>query len=299
MATKPTRRTNLPRPTETGVTISIGLMNTVCSLHPIQDTSNTRAVKLITLDPGHHRVGQFYVCDQATITHDKGNVTISGGCEPPADQPGFKVGDLHDKGRERGKGQPVVVLSADEVAATKASSLTPGLLQLELRPADRVAAETWPYGTAYWIEPDRVDDFYLSLCKELAEGYLAGVGTINLRDNDKFVRLLPHNGGLVMQQMLRPSDTWHFEPVEGEVSEKVAKMAKGLFEALTEDWDPDAFNSDRVAAMQALLAAKAGGEPTATVTPLKAPEAPQDSIEAQLAASLAMAMAAKAARKAS
>lgn len=295
MAAKPTRRNNLPRPTETGVTITIGLMNTICSLHPIQDSSGKRAIKLVTLDPGLHRVGQYYVCEETVVTKAaNGDTILSGGCTPPAGQPGFKTGDMKNKGREQGKGQPVIALTADEVAATKNSDMPAGVLELSLCPASEVDSATWPYGTAYWVEPDRADTFYLALCRKLAEGDLAAVGTINLRDTEKFVRLMPHNGGFVMQEVLRPGDTWKFEAVEGEIPAKLIGQMNALFEMATEPFDADAFQNDRVSALQALIAAKATGEVIATITPMVAVQAATDDIEAQLAASLAILMAAKA-----
>lgn len=261
-----------------GVTISLGLASTVGKLKTLKRPVDA-ATKLTTLCPvcKASPARQFYLGECGHVPEDGSVGFKTGQCAK-----GQKVGDTY------------VEVTAEEAKAAKAASSAPKILELNVHPAEQVDAQTWPSGSTYWFEPDRQDDFYAVLASKIASSpSVAFTGTIVLSGNEKLVRLLPHNGGIVFQELARPGELNTFA-AEVEAKDKYRVLIDSLTETLVEPFDADKYVSTVGEKFRSLIASKTG-EPVAEVTPITTASEPVDSLTAALEAALAAATAAKAA----
>jgi non-homologous end joining protein Ku len=271
------------KPSLKDVTVSItgmGMMYTIGSIVPIKDSTDERETKLMRLDPAGHKPEQYYVCND--------------GCQYPAGQPGFRAGELTQRGRM--EGGKLIVVDTSKVADS-GPELESGKLELDVRPADQVDTKTWPGGAAYWFEPNRSDPFFAFLCQAARQTDVALIGVMRNRGVDKLYRLVPFQDGVALQEVLRPQDVREFTAAKATVSDKERDMGNQLMEALREDFDPAEYASEQVAALRQAIAeaAAAGGGAPAPAAPAKGKKAPkvEASFADQLEASLAQATAKK------
>lgn len=262
------------------VTISLALATTVGDLIPLKRPADT-ATKLTTLCPvcKASPAKQFYL-GECGHTPDDGSV-------------GFKTGQCA-KGQK--VGSAFVEVTADEVKAAKAAEGSESkVLELNVHPAAEVEAQTWPSGATYWFQPSGRSDFYDVLAAKLASSpTVAFTGKIVLSGNEKLVRLVPHNGGIVVQELVRPNELNEFS-ASPEPKDKYVAMIDQLTEALVDNFDADAYVSNVGDKMRAIVAAKTGDVEFTEVVTTTAPAEPADDLAVALEAALAAALAAKAA----
>lgn len=266
----------------------VGLIRAPGKLYSIKDSTSSNETKMFMVCPKckASKLDQLYCCQAGCVPEDT---------DEEAGKAGFKAGSCTDRGRM--DGDKLIVMSEDEIAEAKGSKLEKGVLDLRRSPAAEVDARTWATGGAWWFEPERQDALYGLFVERVKDPAWAFIGTANIA-GDRFVRLRPHNGGIVVEELLRPSDLRTFEMGSVAYGEKEAKMFDAILEQITEDFDPEAFESDKIAALRELIASKAD-DSIATVTPItagKSAKVAEPDLADQLAIALAAAQAAKAAK---
>lgn len=269
------------------VQIRLSMLNVTGKIANIRCKDGEKATKMFLVDPGNHPVTQIYVCAEDPAT-----------CKPDNGELGWRISDLPNRGMYVGEAGKVVVMTQDEIDDARGCTLESGLLELAVHPAEQVDAQTWPSGTTYWFEPEKPESnpIYRFLTEMVEDRTIALVGTMNLRGAGKFYRLIPApGGGLLLSELLRPSELHETEaPLAKEPGEKEWKMGRTLVSALVEDFDPEAYANERVAALRALIDSKTpDGSVTQITKAKKAPKA-EDDLTAMLEAALALAEAKKA-----
>lgn len=264
-------------------TLRFGLTTSKGKFLSVKNTADEADTKTFLVDPAGHKVKRVYICADDPDT-----------CKP-VDALGWT--SLADKGIMNG--DKVEVIPAIVIAETKGSKLTPGFLDFACVPVEQIEGQLWASGSALWFEPDATDDVaYAVFCEMAADPTKALIGTMNLRNNDKTYRAFPHQGGIIVQESLRPSEVHSFTAVKRPLTEAERKMAEQMLEAFTDDFHPEDFASDRVAAMREVIA-NAGGGTITPITKAKGKAAPVDDVMAQMMASMELARAKKAQREAS
>jgi non-homologous end joining protein Ku len=154
------------------------------------------------------------------------------------------TGDECLKGRE--VDGTVVVVDKDVVDAAKESSLPKNVLTLRAFEHGDVSERVYPHGTAYFFEPDRVDDAYTvisSVVKQYAGKYMF-VNNCNIRNVEKLVGLLSFGDGFIIQQLTYPEFLNEFEAPSVKVNKEVVKHIGTLLAATITPFDPDEFKDD-------------------------------------------------------
>lgn len=273
-----------------GFVAHLGILSTTGDLLNLANREDEKAVRTFTVCP---------VCDNSKMTQFYTGADCT--CRPvdydPDAKPGWTMGELH-KGKEvDGK---IVVLTDEDKEALKEGEIDTKVIDLSVSPADQFEVQTWPTGAAYWWEPanGKPDPGYTALVALANDRSKAVYGLMRTTAaaSAKLYRLVPGpNGGLVLQEMLRPQETWHFEGYDVEINERDAQMAAAFADMVKEDFDPEAVRSTIVEKMNAIVAAKVGQAPGTTVAATPKPAAPKaESLADQLAAAIAVAQASKA-----
>lgn len=262
-------------------TLRLGLATLPGALYPLADTSEAKETKTFLICPecDAERMGQFYV----------------GNCgHKPADTAGYKTGDCHKGMVDPLDTNRIIPITDEELEEAKASDLEKGQLDILPRPAEQVLSQTWPSGTSYWFAPAKgADGTYVTFVRMIEETpEMAFLGIMLMRGNERLYRLQVANGGIVLQGLLRPSETHQYEAPKVEADPKLVKQAMGLAAAMAEDFDPEEFRNQTLTRMQDLMAAKvlATAGQIAAITPLNTAKKKTDAsdLEDMLAASLAV-----------
>jgi len=273
------------------ISINLGMANVVGTVTNMYDTDDDRATKMFMVDEAGHRVMQKYLCKDAIC----GTTVQSAAGDDIFVPTQWSRGDLTDKGRD--ENGEIIVMTEDEIAEARGSSLPKCELDLDPRSADAIASSCLPSGTTYWFEPTKPNDTYTLLYEAVEAGEKVFVGSMRIRDADKFYRLITFGGGLVIQELIRPTQLRQFDaPAQTKPVAKYAELFDALVEAMTEDFDPLAYESEAIAKTKALIAAKSGTDATITAISSARAAAPDDDIETALLASLKMMQDRKAAK---
>lgn len=270
----------MPKSVAKDVALRLGLLSTTVTLMPMHNTEDERETKTFLITPCEHhsRVEQFYRSKDCS-------------CTPDGEPKGYKTGELMKGTTVEGKTH---VLTAEEVAEVCSSDMEKNVLDVMVTDAAEFEAQMWPSGNSYWIEPNRMDPAFAALCVLAQDETLALYGKMRLRSEGAYRLVLGAEGGLVVQQYLRPNETYHYDARPVEISEKEEAMARMFAETVKEGFDPEAMSSKTVERMRELVASKTGEE-GATVTPISKKAVTKDeSLESALEMALAAAKAAKA-----
>jgi hypothetical protein len=253
--------------------INIGMITTAGKLYGIRETAGEREAKTFMVDAGGHKVIQGYHCAERTCT------------EPDT---GWTTGELTGRGVMNGKKVEVidpVVLAA--IAATAADSK--GQLDLWISPATEIEAATLATGGTYWFEPEKSDDAYTFIAGQVENPDLAFYGKMTLRGVARFYRVVPHNGGVLLEELLWPDEVVaHVAPARTVIAPKNVSMGNDLVAKLTETFDPANFTNEALAQRLAMATTARGG---ATVTPITAGKTAATEPDNMFAAALAVAVA--------
>lgn len=264
-----------PRSVAKDVTISMGLVSTKVSLFPVANTEEAKETKTSLVCPD---------CKDDSVAKMEQFYIGSCGHHPPNEPKGFKTGECA-KGVPAGEGWKRVDATALEEA--KASDLEKNLMEVLVRPAAEVDRQTWPSGVSYWCEAGKGGEKPLTVLAELAGSQdFALLGLMVMRGQERLYRLRPLNGGLVLQQVLRPNEMHQFTASPVELSEKERATLSTVAEMSVEDFDPLAFRSQTIDRLRAVLAEVAGTEASVTSLPAASPKSGDvmDQLEAMLAA---------------
>jgi non-homologous end joining protein Ku len=269
------------------INLTFSLLTTRGGLFNVKEAAPSREVKVSMVCPDckDSLLDQVYLCKKGHKPSPKA---------PGIHPEGWTTKEIPDRAQVIAK--KLVLVTADEIDATKAGIVDTGALEVEPKPAAQVEAATWPGATTYCFVPEKADSVYTAFLAMAADTTTAWIGVLNLRGNEKLYRLVSHEGTLRVMELLRPEETASFAALTPPaLSASEEATIKALSEALTSDFDADAYSSTVLAAKAALLASKSGtGTPLASVTAITAPAA-TTSLSDALAASLALAKAKKAA----
>lgn len=230
------------RPYVSGLKVTLGLLSTVGNVLNVKRPNAGVEEKFKYACPAHpdtpHGVSQKYVCAEGL------------------DDELYSTGDLL-KSKDTDGG--LVIVTAEDVAAVKASSLPEKTLSLQAHPYSPMA--TFASGGAYIFQPASADEFYSTLLLlvdengvvETESGAQMIVGLTSFRKNtESFVRVERWGDQLVLRELVRPEDIDTFEPLEVSVESKMLDMAKMLLDAQSEEFDPETYKSavrERIAAL--------------------------------------------------
>lgn len=144
------------------------------------------------------------------------------------------------------------------------------------------------YLRPYWLGPDESAGAYASLVRALEGRGLEGVARWTMRNRQYHGALRVREGRLLLVTLRHAGEVVPVEALETpagrEASGPEAEMAERLVEALTGEWDPDAWRDEYRARVLELVDAKASGQ-VVEFEPVRR-EAPEGSLEEALAASL-------------
>jgi DNA end-binding protein Ku len=164
-------------------------------------------------------------------------------------------------------------------------------------PADEV--NPLMYDSSYLVLPDRNAKPYALLAEAMADSGRVGVGRFVMRQKEYLAAIRSDGKHLTLStlvfpdELVEPASLDEFEQLDGvKVSSKELAMAKGLVEALSDDFEPDQYTDEYRVAVEQIIEQKAAG-----VTPTFE-EAPKEratviDLAAALEASLAEARQAK------
>jgi non-homologous end joining protein Ku len=269
-----------PRSYANDVSIQLGIASVRGKLLPIKRTAEARDASVFLTCPecNASKVSQLYV------GADCGHLPSAGTTRDPR---GWSVGEIPNRGRINDAGDMEVV-SKDSIAEANKSGLPKNVLSVQVHPASQVAASTFPSGSSYWFEPEHAKDPFQGLLVAAlsTQADRAFVGEMNLRDEgDKFFRLVPHNGGFILQELLRPEGLWDFSGETVEPSPAEQEMFSKLVEMVERDFDPAEIKSERYSRILELFQ-RVGDVNVAPSTPV---QASTSTLLDALAASLAVA----------
>lgn len=184
-------------------------------------------------------------------------------------------------------------VSPDEIEALKTPTLPPKDAVVDVFPAAQVERMTRPTGTSYRVGPKVVGQMPIySMVRDLvADQEYAYVLELTARGQQKMYRVESWDGHVVLQELCRPEEVRHADPVTATYDGKVLQTATTLAAAQATDFDPEAFRSavrTRITAFEAEKKAGGGG----AVVPAKA--VPTANTSDALLAALEAAVAAKA-----
>lgn len=271
-----------PKTIANDVHVRFGALESIGRLLPLQNTADKKETKTFLITPCEHhsRVNQFYIPES---------------CEcRSADQPkGWTTGKLAKGKEQNGK---VIVFEQEQIEEIRSSDLEKNQIDLFVCDAAEFESQCQPTGSSYWFEPSQIKGAYAAIMTLVADTSRAFYGTLLLR-SEKLYRALPHpEGGLMLQEHLRPSEMWHYNAPPVDVTETDVAIANAIADTMMEKFDPEAVASTKVAKMREAMAAATGVE--AAAKPV-AKAVPKDDLTSVLQQALAAAQAAKLAKKAS
>jgi DNA end-binding protein Ku len=166
------------------------------------------------------------------------------------------------KGYETEDGEMVVLTDEDfkELPATSSKEISVE----KFVPADQI--DPMLYDKSYYLEPDKDSTKpYVLLRDALEKENRVAVVTVSIRTRMTMAVLRVHDGVIVMQTLLWPDEIRKpdFATLddEGKATKQELAMADLLIEQLAGDYEPDEYEDDYAAAVQALVKAKVeGGE---------------------------------------
>ena len=265
-----------PRSVAKDVTISMGpFLSTRVSLYGLANMEDAKETKTSLVCPdcpedNTAKMEQFYVA--------------SCGHVPEGQTKGFKTGECA-KGVQVGETWKKVDEAA--LAEAKASDLAKNQIELLVRPAAEVDNQTWPTGSSYWAEPAKGGEKVLGVFAELAANpEYAVLGLLIVKGVEKLYRLRLLNGGIVLQQVLRPQEMNQFSANLPAPTAQERQTLDLVVAGQVEAFDPEAFRSQTVERMKAILA-EAGGGSGATITALPTKPDTSGDVMAALEAMLA------------
>lgn len=186
------------------------------------------------------------------------------------------------KGYDLG-GSNYVVLTDDDLAplAPKKSK------EIDLEtfvPVDEV--DPMMFDSSYLILPDKNAKPYALLAEAMANSGRVGIGRFVMRQKEYLAAVRSDGSHLTLStlvfpdELVNPESLEEFEHLDGvEISDKELKMAKGLVEALSDDFDPKQYTDEYRASVEKIIEDKAAGrtlvfedapEPRGTVIDLAA-----------------------------
>jgi len=186
------------------------------------------------------------------------------------------------KGYDLG-GSNYVVLTDDDLAplAPKKSK------EIDLETFVPVAdVDPMMFDSSYLILPDKNAKPYALLAEAMADSGRVGIGRFVMRQKEYLAAIRSDGSHLTLStlvfpdELVNPGSLEEFEQLDGvEVSDKELKMAKGLVEALSDDFDPEQYTDEYRASVEKIIEDKAAGrtlvfeeapEPKGTVIDLAA-----------------------------
>ncbi len=166
------------------------------------------------------------------------------------------------KGYQTGDGQQVVI--TDEELADLPTRSSKEIAIEKFVPADQI--DPIQLDKCYYLEPDKAAlKPYVLLRDALSHASRMAIVTVSVRTRMTMAVLRVKDDVIVMQTLLWPDEIRNpeFENLSGEMhaSPRELAMAESLVESLAGDYDPNEFEDDYAAAVQALVEAKiAGGD---------------------------------------
>lgn len=268
-----------PRKYSSDVTISFGLVTLTGSIYPLaskeKEASFKTACPTCAADDIASRMTQGYTC-----TAD------------PSHGP-FAVGEC---ARCQEVGDNLVLVSAEEVEQVRGvEEGTGSALRLRVHPAAQVNRKAWPTGNSYWFDPNKGSEQSYGLLSDLAgEPDFAFTGTMVLRKQEKFFRIVRAEFGLVLEELFRPEQVHDFVMPDTGYNGELIAMALELVERQMTDFDPSDYRSTVGDRMAEMLAAKDGDGTPDTAKPTKSKASPANDLAALLQASITASEEAKA-----
>jgi len=151
-------------------------------------------------------------------------------------------------------------------------------------PVDNV--DPMMFDSSYLILPDKNAKPYALLAEAMADSGRVGIGRFVMRQKEYLAAVRSDGSRLTLStlvfpdELVNPESLEEFEHLDGvEVSDKELKMAKGLVEALSDDFDPKQYTDEYRASVEKIIEDKAAGrtivfedapEPRGTVIDLAA-----------------------------
>lgn len=190
------------------------------------------------------------------------------------------------------EGRGWVVLDDDELAA-----MTPAKSK-EIDIASFVPAEQIPavmYDKPYLLAPGKLGQKpYALLAEAIADSGRVALGRFVMRQTEHLCAIRSDGRILTLTTLVFPDEIVDVADVDDEgvslegvtVSDREVKMAKGLVDALSDEWEPEKFRDTYRDEVMALITAKAEG------TTFTAPEAPDRGDVVDLASALEASVAA-------
>jgi len=180
-------------------------------------------------------------------------------------------------------GAKYVVLTDDDLAplAPKKSK------EIDLETFVPVAdVDPMMFDASYLILPDKNAKPYALLAEAMADSGRVGIGRFVMRQKEYLAAIRSDGSRLTLStlvfpdELVAPDSLEEFEQLDGvEVSDKELKMAKGLVEALSDDFDPTQYTDEYRTSVEKIIEDKAAGrtlvfdeapEPRGTVIDLAA-----------------------------
>ncbi|WP_183097995.1 non-homologous end joining protein Ku [Nocardioides pelophilus] len=173
------------------------------------------------------------------------------------------------KGYETEDGE-MVILTDDDLAELPSTSSREIAVE-KFVPTDQI--DPMLFEKSYYLEPESTGAKpYALLRQALLEADRMAVVTVALRQRTTTAVLRVRGDVIVMQTMMWPDEirTPDFNVETGEVKDAEVKMARMLVETLAGDFEPEEFEDDYAAAVEAVVKAKVeGGEVRRTPTSTK------------------------------
>lgn len=149
------------------------------------------------------------------------------------------------------------------------------------------------FDSSYLVLPDKNAKPYALLADAMADSGRVGIGRFVMRQKEYLAAIRSDGTHLTLStlvfpdELVEPESLDEFEELEDiEVSDKELKMAKGLVEALSDDFQPEQYTDEYRLAVEQIIEQKAAGiTPTFEETP--EPKATVIDLAAALEASLA------------
>lgn len=160
-----------------------------------------------------------------------------------------------------GKGDAVTALVVDGVLHLPTRGLVAeaveaqgvrGNIELTVYPAVQVEAHTMPSGNIYRLRPRANPEHYALVLELAGDRDVAFLGEVTLKGVTKLYRVVTRDGGLVLTELVRPSEFHVPEPVDVAFDPKLLAPGRLLVESLVEDFDPGAFADRRKERLAAL-----------------------------------------------
>ena len=122
------------------------------------------------------------------------------------------------------------------------------------------------FDSSYLILPDKNAKPYALLAEAMADSGRVGIGRFVMRQKEYLAAIRSDGSRLTLSTLVFPDELVaadsleEFEQLEGiEVSDKELKMAKGLVDALSDDFDPAQYTDEYRAAVEKIIEDKAAG----------------------------------------